>query len=42
MWGQLRMEMEEVELNLGLSLDSHFGLDWKEDKLPRSSSVGPC
>jgi len=37
--GQLRKQMEEVELSLGLSLGGRFGLDRKGDKLPRSSSV---
>lgn len=37
--GQLREEMEEVELSLGLSLGGRFGLDRKGSKLPRSSSV---
>nr|AGT15870.1 hypothetical protein SHCRBa_252_E12_R_390 [Saccharum hybrid cultivar R570] len=37
--GQLREQMEEVELSLGLSLGGRFGLDRKGDKLPRSSSV---
>ena len=36
---QLREQMEEVELSLGLSLGGRFGLDRKGDKLPRSSSV---
>ncbi|CAD6254884.1 unnamed protein product [Miscanthus lutarioriparius] len=37
--GQLRKQMEEVELSLGLSLGGRFGLDRKGDKLPWSSSV---
>jgi hypothetical protein len=35
--GQLWEEMEEVELSLGLSLGSQFGLDKRGDKLPRLS-----
>jgi len=31
--GQLREEMEEVELSLALSLGSRFGLDRKGDNL---------
>jgi len=34
--GQLREEMEEVELSLGLSLGGRFRLDRKGDNLLRS------
>ncbi|CAD6256787.1 unnamed protein product [Miscanthus lutarioriparius] len=39
MSGQLRVEMEEVELSLRLSHGGRFGFDRKGDKLHRSLSM---